>query len=614
MKTFARSLFLFLLLASSCKPLPPFHQNTMPNDSGKIAKAIDQITLPPAGPVNATGEPLVVFQGQNPRTAVAVAASTGKILWKTPTPNAISRYVIAGANVVYLDRTTGLTALDVRTGRQKWTVAMRAQHTFMGLSGAPNGKLAYVTNFKPAGDPLNQVSTITVLSEGGSEIWSLEANGRMGLPLMTNSVVVVPYRNQHLVMLDVNRPRELARLLIPKGEVRFMSASSEGIFFGDKRGMYRLSDSIVDQVGRAPSTMTTDIANVEFRYSIDRYDPVTTDYSAYDVRALQATWIKGKGGAVLHDNRFVIHMFKYFLGFSVNEKSQATLQWAIMHPYTDELIGSVAQKDHVFYAKADGSLECLRIATGERVWRTEPLGMRMRGVTFDVVGMTPPSSAEVEAPVPLLDALTAIANDPDSRYPLAKRLAIDALAVVGGAGVGRLIKMLTNPESSPELREKAARDLIARPDPNGVPLYLSLLQQPFDYIKNTRPQAVDVMATVLGSLKTKEAVPTMLQLLAHPGTSQKELVALTDALLVIGDRSIIRPFREFLLAYRADPTFAQDIHALQKMAEALFKIGGPAERQVLVFLTEDERTLPRLREYILRMFSDSRKSPQPAKP
>ncbi|MBU1410499.1 PQQ-binding-like beta-propeller repeat protein [Myxococcota bacterium] len=613
MKSSARSLILFVLFLSSCKPLPPFHQNTMPNDSGKIAKAINKISLPSTGPANATGEPMVIFQGLNPRTAVAVAAGTGKILWKQPTPNAISRYVVAGSHVVYLDRTTGLTALDVRTGKQAWTVPMRAQHTFMGVSGAPNGKVAYVTNFKPAGDPLNQVSTLTILSEGGKEIWSLEANGRMGLPLMTNTVVVVPYRNQHLVLLDTSSPRELARILIPKGEVRFMTASSDGIFFGDKRGMYRLSPDIVDVVSRAPSTMTTDIHNVEFRYALDRYDPVTTDYSAYEVRSLLATWIRGKAGAALYENRFVIHMFKYFLGFSVNEKSQATLQWAVMHPYTEELIGSKAQKDYVFYAKADGSIECLRVATGERVWRSEPLGMRMRGVTFDIAGMTPPSTSEVEAPAPLLDALTAIANDPDSRYPLAKRLAIDALAVVGGAGVGRLIKMLTNPESSAELREKAARDLIARPDPNGVPLYLSLLQQPFDFIKSTRPLAVEVMATVLGSLKTKEAVPTMLQLLAHPATSQKELVALTEALLAIGDKGIIRPFREFLLAYRADPAFAQDIHALQKMAEALFKLGGPAERQVLVFLTEDERTLPRLREYILRMFTESRK-PQPAKP
>ena len=42
MKTLARSLFLFVLFVSACKPLPPFHQNTMPNDSGKIAKAVDR--------------------------------------------------------------------------------------------------------------------------------------------------------------------------------------------------------------------------------------------------------------------------------------------------------------------------------------------------------------------------------------------------------------------------------------------------------------------------------------------------------------------------------------------------------------------------------------------
>jgi len=232
----------------------------------------------------------------------------------------------------------------------------------------------------------------------------------------------------------------------------------------------------------------------------------------------------------------------------------------------------------------------------------------MRGVTLDLGSMKPEAGAEVESPMPLLDALTAIANDPDSRFPLAKRLAIDALAVVGGAGVGRLIKMLTDPESSPELREKAAKDLVARPDPKGVPLYLSLLQQPYDYIKGTRPQAVEVMAEVLGLLKSAEAVPILLQLMVHPQTSIKELVAITDALLAIGDKSIIRPFREFLLAYRADPAFAQDIHALQKMAKALFQLGGPAERQVLTFLAEDSRTLPRLQEYILRLFDENRKN------
>ena len=72
MKTLARSLFLFVLFVSACKPLPPFHQNTMPNDSGKIAKAVDRVTLPPAGPANGTGEPLVVFQGANPRDRKSV--------------------------------------------------------------------------------------------------------------------------------------------------------------------------------------------------------------------------------------------------------------------------------------------------------------------------------------------------------------------------------------------------------------------------------------------------------------------------------------------------------------------------------------------------------------
>lgn len=607
-KTLLFTIFVLVFAVAACKPLPPFHQNTLPNDAGKISRALKMIELPTEKPLNATGKPLVIFQQASNRTAIAVDALSGKELWRTPTPNALSRYVITGNYVVYLDKNQGITALDVQTGKQVWTSPVPPQQTFMGLSAAPNGKIAYVTNFKPAGDPINQISTLTILSSSGQKIWSLEAGGRMGTPVITNDVVIVPYRSQHLVLLSTSKPVELARILIPRGEVRYMIATSQGIFFGDNRGLFRLSDNIVEDVKKPPMSFLSEIRNIEYRYSQDHYDVVSVDYSAYDVRSLLANWGTNTKGPVPQGDHFVIHMFKYFLGFSVTQDQKAVLQWAIMHPFGDDIVGSTIVGEHVFYAKANGSLECLRVATGERIWRTQPLGIPMRGVTFDLGAMNPTISANVETPLPLLDALTSIANDPDSRFPLAKRMAIDALAVVGGAGVGRLIKMLTDPQSSPELREKAAKDLISRPDPKGIPLYLSLLQQPYDYIKGTRPQAVEVMAEVLGQLKSKEAVPVLLQLLTHPHTTVKELVAITNALLSIGDTSIIRPFREFLLTYRADPAFAQDIHALQKMAQALFQFGGPAERQVLVFLAEDNRTLPRLQEYILRILDENRQN------
>ncbi len=608
MKHLACTLFLLSFIFQACTAPAPFHQNTMPNDAAKIRSAVNQIQLPSEGPLNATGSPLAILQTHSPRSAVAMDPRTGKVLWKQPTPEAASRYVIAGQNVVFLDRSAGITALDIRSGKQVWTFPVNQNVRFLGISGAPNGKTAFVTTFQPAGDVLNMVSQVTMLSETGREIWTLEANGRMGRPLMTNNVVIVPYRNQQLVFLDTTRPLEMARILIPQGSIRYMESTSMGIFFGDGKGMYRLSENVLEDIRKSPWSFKTDIQNVEHRFSQDLYDPVTTDYSAYDVRSIHGTWMASDRLSTLYQKRFVLQMFKYLLGFHVNEKDEAVLQWAVMHDHSEELLGALARKDFLFYAKTDGSLESIRMETGERVWRTEPIGGRFRGITFDLGNMDPPSTALGEAPLPLLDALTAIANDPDARFPLAKRFAIDALAVVGGAGVGRLIRMLTNPASSPELREKASQDLIARPDPNGVPLYLSLLQQPFDYIKNTRPQAVEVMARVLGNLKTKEAVPTLLQLLGHPGTTERELLVITEALLEIGDPQIIRPFREFLLAYRADPAFAQDVHTLQKMAEALFKLGGPAERQVLVFLTEDDRTLPRLREFIVRLFEESRKT------
>jgi hypothetical protein len=259
----------------------------------------------------------------------------------------------------------------------------------------------------------------------------------------------------------------------------------------------------------------------------------------------------------------------------------------------------------VFYLTAKGKLVGLELETGRRLFEAPGLNKELRGATFDL-GQFKPKNIQVSQTASLLDSLTEIANDRDTRFAFAKKFAIASLAVVGGKGVSRLLKIITSEKSSPLLKQRAKEDLISHHDPKGLPLYLDLLEKPYDYILKSKPQAVKVMAKVLAKIESKEAVPVLIKLLKHHQTSKNELLEISKALLEIGDKKCIRPFREFILAYRADPEFKRDIHALQKMAEGLFKLGGPRERQVLIFLARDSKTLPRLKEYVVRMLKKTR--------
>ena len=42
-KTLIFTIFVLVFAVAACKPLPPFHQNTLPNDAGKISRALKMI-------------------------------------------------------------------------------------------------------------------------------------------------------------------------------------------------------------------------------------------------------------------------------------------------------------------------------------------------------------------------------------------------------------------------------------------------------------------------------------------------------------------------------------------------------------------------------------------
>ncbi|MGM0597620.1 MAG: PQQ-binding-like beta-propeller repeat protein [Myxococcota bacterium] len=604
-----RSIITTLLTVAifGCSSRSPFDRDTVPNNPDKVKSSVKNIEFPPNKVINSTGSELIIMQSKMPKAAIAVKPEDGKVLWTTDTPDAESKYVVARNSVVYYDKKHGIRGLSLESGKPRWSHKLKNRHKFLGMHASYDGQVGFVSIFKPMDSVLNQVSHLTLLdSADGDEVWTIEAQGRMGRPYLTEDHVLVPYKSQYLIIINKETKEETARIQVKKGEVRFIKGNSDGIFFGDKTGVYALTPQILKQIKSDKKfNFDTGLERFEKRFASDHYNKIMSDYSAFDVRMLHGRFELKNGMPRYRKDLFVFNLFKYFFGFKINDKGKARLKWAVSSDFGTNVIATSCKNNMVFYLTAKGKLVGLEMETGRKLFEAPSLNKELRGASFDF-GQFKPKNIQVSQPASLLDSLTKIANDRDTRFAFAKKFAIASLAVVGGKGVSRLLKIITSDKSSPLLKKKAKEDLVSHHDPKGIPLYLALLEKPYDYILKSKPEAVKVMAKVLAKIKSKEAVPVLLRLLKHHQTSKDELLEIAKALLEIGDKRCIRPFREFILAYRADPEFKRDIHALQKMAEGLFKFGGPRERQVLIFLASDSKTLPRLKEYVVRMLKKTR--------
>ena len=103
----------------------------------------------------------------------------------------------------------------------------------------------------------------------------------------------------------------------------------------------------------------------------------------------------------------------------------------------------------------------------------------------------------------------------------------------------------------------------------------------------------------------------LLKHLADHETSLPALLSIVKALMAIGDKAIVDPFRDFLLTYRCDPIFAKKhTQVLNLISEALLKLGGEEMRQMLSFIENDVHTIRPLRVYIGKALKEARRGPK----
>lgn len=592
-------------LMAACGGSGAFSLTQDDNNPQRLAAAFARVTPPAAGqPVNALGKPLaflVTRPGKGAeKSLVAYDLQAETALWTIPSD--VSSKVLVGTNfVAYREGETAFVGRDLRTGKQIWKTSVGAG--FVGAT-ADASRVFYVESQKSGAKPVWWL--IALDGKSGSELWRADAPGQLGVPAARGGLVFSPFLNQWLAVLDAVTGEQLTRVRGIDEEISFVRATSTDVFFGSKRGVFRLDERAASGK-RAQSTYGTAKLPefVRAHYHWDAFDPVQTTYSAYDRnRILWRAQAADNGSLTFVNQQVVVHAYRFFFGF---DSMTGDLKWAYSHPRVDA-VGSSDTGPAIAFADFNGELGALDAATGRRIYKAK-LSQGVLGATFDAEGWAPAEEDAAEEGDSTAAALASIARDRDARYNDVKRFAIATLANMPGAAVSTdLLALISDPRTPPKIYEKAVESLVARKDPSALPALVGLLKVEHDYIAGTAPKGLGVAARAIAAMgeapiepaQRASVVEALVAHLGSPETSPADLVEVVQALGAISAGAELGPLGTFVLTYRADPTLTTQVTVLSTAIDVLLDHGGAAERELVAFVAGDPRTEASVAAYATR--------------
>jgi hypothetical protein len=395
----------------------------------------------------------------------------------------------------------------------------------------------------------------------------------------------------------------VAQILSTEEAATFVRALPEGVFYGS-RGIFLVGRDTARGSRHAPGYLSAQLPPfVRPTYDYDHYHPEQSEYSALDRNRVLWRVSAAAGKPQFRDGLAFVHDYRFFFAF---DASSAALRWAYVSP--DDAVGSDDTGRAILFATSSGELGALDPITGARTYQATLPGEVVRGVTFDAEGFAPPPGAGASTPPDLLGALTAIIADPDQRFPAMKLFAIEELGRQPGREVtAKLIAILQNDKAAPLAVQKAGEMLVARRDAGALDLLTAALRAHADYGEKRGAPPVEVLARAVGALGplARSVAPELDVHLRLPETTPSAAAEIAKALVAIDATESVPALRDFLTMYRADPVYERDPTALVAAAEALLKLGGTADRQLLLFLAEEAHTAAGLRAHLSRALGET---------
>jgi outer membrane protein assembly factor BamB len=570
-------------------------------NSDDVASALRRSGDVAARPANAAGRPLAFLAlggAKGPRLA-AYDLAESRLLWTQPAE--LKARVAVGADVVVYAAADALVARDLGTGAERWRHAIAKDERLLGYT--IDGKTAYLV-LQVGGTHLHGGKAIVLALDttAGAARWRHElSSGNAGAPVARGGIVAVPVQSQYVTLLDAANGAVVAQVLSSEEAATFVRGLPEGLFFGSA-GVFRLSPETAAGSRKSNGYARAKLpAFVRPVYWFDLYRPEQGDYSALDRNRI--LWRMTPGEARFRDDLAFVHNFRFFFGF---QSQTGELKWAYNHPGA-EAVSSSDVGDVIAFATADGEIGALDTRTGARVFSAKLPGEVVRGATFDAEGWNPRrSNGSSAAAAPLPEVLRTIVWDGDRRFWDVKMFAIDELARQPGHDVTEQLLKITEQEGlPPAVYQRAGEALVARKDASAADALARVLERHADYAEGKAAPAVEILARAAGAMKARAAVPALVAHLRRPETPPAALTQIARALAAMGATDALPALHDLVTMYRADPAYDGDPRPLVAASEAMLALGGPAERQLLLYLAEEPHTVEPLRVHLRRALADT---------
>ena len=591
------------LLLSACAT-SPYHRA---GNAGEVASALAR-SQAPASPSRSLVF-LVLGGAAGPRIA-AYDLSASRLLW-TQAGEVTTRIAVGGDVIIHgAPPATGrgglIVARDIGNGAVLWQRPLAADERLAGYDIDANA-VYVVAQTMGAGTHGSNGSVVALDPRTQAVRWRHELpTGRVAGPAVRGGLLAVPVDSQYVILLDATTGGELAQVLSTAEAATFVRALPEGMFYGS-RGVFLLSPATARGSRQSSGYLLAQLPPfVRPFYWYDLYRPEQAQYSAIDRNhILWRVAVEGER-ARFRDDTVVVHDYRFLFGF---DATSGALRWAYSHP--EDAVASTDTGSVIAFVSADGDIAAVDRVTGARRYQARLPGEMVRAATFDAEGFSPKlAGAEGGAgPAPnTVATLGAIVADPDRRFPDLKLFAIEEIArQPGREATSKLLDILGERGLTPLAIQKASEALTARKDTQSGDLLAAALRIHADYAEGRGAPPVDFLARAVAALgpSGRTAAPELVGQLRQPEITTPAAAQIAHALVATGAEEAIPALRDFLTMYRADPANDADPSALIAVAEALIKLGGAADRRLLLFVAEEPHTVAPLRAHLVKALGET---------
>jgi len=582
-------------------------------DAGDVASALARLQPPPTTARNLA---VLVLGGTGGPRLAAYDLAGSRVLWTQPA-DVTTRVVLGGDVLVHGSKpavgggTVAVVARDLGNGAVLWQQQLAAGERLAGYDADSKSVYMVVQTGGTAGRVASGAAVVALDARAGTVRWRHPLpSGRAGGPAARDGLIAVPVDSQYVILIDSATGSQLAQVLSTSEAATFVRALPEGMFYGS-RGVFLLSPSTARGSTREPGYLKAGMPPfVRPFYWYDHYRPEQTEYSALDRNHI--LWRVSVDGdrARFRDDLTVVHDYKFFFAF---DATSGQLRWA--RAYAEDAVSSTDTGRAILFASAQGDIVALDRRTGAKLYEAHLPGEVVRGAAFDAEGFAPTAVAPAAAPdaaapssSELVDTLVAIISDKDRRFPDVKLFAIEELGRQPGREPTRKLLDIMGKEGLPPLAsQKVGEALAARRDTQSADMLAGALRLTADYADGQTGPPVEFLAKAVGALGAGGRVvsPELVMQLRQPETPPVAATQIVRALAATGADDAVPALRDFLSMYRADPAYDADPTALIAVAEALLKLGGPADRMLLLFVAEEPHTAAALRAHLTRALGET---------